>query len=145
MQYKPKKVVEEKVVEEEEIKEIKVEVQPEIVKEKVIEPVTVIDGPIGRVLEFIENLPKGYIVTNVIKAPTSVRKNGPMVSLAFVEKSSNFKTVIVHSEQFEKAAQEANKEVAEGAIILHAYASPVSSRKRGRVAFGILIIMKKAI
>lgn len=107
--------------------------------------VTVIDGPVGKILEFIDNLSKGYIVTNIIKAPSNLRKNGPMTSIVFVEKSDEFKTVIVHSEDFTEAAKQANAEILKGSTVLHAFSSPVSSRKRGRVAFEIIIIMKKKI
>jgi hypothetical protein len=106
-------------------------------------PVTVINGPVGEVINFIETLPENYIVTNIIKAPSTLRKNGPIVSLAFVEKSLDYKTVIVHSEDFNVAAKEANTEIEKGAVVIHAFSSPVSSRKRGRVAFEIIIILKK--
>ena len=123
------------------VPEVEVTQPKEVVNEPL--PVTVIDGPVGKVLEFIESLPEGYIVTNILKAPSTLRKNGPIVSLAFVEKNVDYKTVIVHSEDFNEAASHANKAIKSGAEILHAFSSPVSSRKRGRVAFEIIIIMKK--
>jgi hypothetical protein len=140
MNLKPRKEVE-KVIE-----PIKEEIEPIKKEEKIIKtpkPVTVINGPVGEVINFIETLPEDYIVTNIIKAPSTLRKNGPIVSLAFVEKSQDYKTIIVHSEDFNKASEEANIEIEKGAVVLHAFSSPVSSRKRGRVAFEIIIILKR--
>jgi hypothetical protein len=144
MNYRPKKE-ETEVKKEPEAAVPEVSVAPVKLIEKgpVPKPVTVINGPVGEVLEFIKSLPKDYIVTNIIKAPSTLRKNGPIVSLAFVEKSLDYETVIVHSEDFNKAATEANAEIEKGAVVIHAFSSPVSSKKRGRVAFEIIIILKK--
>lgn len=137
---------EEKIVaklEEEPIKEELKVMKSETIKEP--DAVTVIDGPVGKILEFIETLPKGFIVTNIIKAPSTLRKNGPITSIVFVEKNTDFQTVIVHSEDFNEAAKKANAEILKGSTTLHAFSSPISSRKRGRVAFEIIIIMKKKV
>ena len=137
----------EKLVPKENLEPVKVKEEPKIKTEPIKEPdaVTVVDGPVGKILEFIETLPKGFIVTNIIKAPSTLRKNGPITSIVFVEKNTDFQTVIVHSEDFNEAAKKANSEILKGSEILHAFSSPISSRKRGRVAFEIIIIMKKKV
>lgn len=133
--------IEKSLIEQEEPEPIKTKEEP--IKEP--SAVTVIDGPVGKILEFVETLPKGFIVTNIIKAPSTLRKNGPITSIVFVEKNNEFQTVIVHSEDFNEAAKQANAEILKGSTVLHAFSSPVSSRKRGRVAYEIIIIMKKKV
>jgi hypothetical protein len=137
----------EKLVPKENLEPLKVKEEPKIKTELTKEPdaVTVVDGPVGKILEFVETLPKGFVVTNIIKAPSTLRKNGPITSIVFVEKNTEFETVIVHSEDFTEAAKQANAEILKGSTVLHAFSSPVSSRKRGRVAFEIIIIMKKKV
>jgi hypothetical protein len=137
----------EKLVPKENLEPLKVKEEPKIKTEPTKEPdaVTVVDGPVGKILEFVETLPKGFVVTNIIKAPSTLRKNGPITSIVFVEKNTEFETVIVHSEDFTEAAKQANAEILKGSTVLHAFSSPVSSRKRGRVAFEIIIIMKKKV